>query len=85
MLTWASGPGNPGWVLGFTLTHRVASLMHGPHGAPSLHAAAQSPALLQVLKGQRSQVTRSELEPQERWEGQQRPKRGGAAGGMGVR
>lgn len=56
---WAGRP----WVLSPALTHGIAALLHGPHGAPSLHAATQSPALLQILKGQKSQVPRSELEP----------------------
>lgn len=50
-------------MLSPALTHGIAALLHGPHGAPSLHAATQSPALLQILKGQKSQVPRSELEP----------------------
>lgn len=48
--------GDPGGVLGPALTHGVAALLHGPNGAPSLHSAPQSPALLQILKGQRPQV-----------------------------
>lgn len=32
------------------LTHGVAALLHGTNATPSFHAAAQSPALLQVLK-----------------------------------
>lgn len=38
-----------------SLTHGVP-LLRGPNSAPSLHAAAQSPALFQILKGQWSQV-----------------------------
>lgn len=46
---------DPGWMLGPALTHGVTALLHGPNGAPSLHAAAQSPTLLQILKRQRPQ------------------------------
>lgn len=53
-------------MLSPALTHGVAALLHGPNGASPLHAAAQSPALLQILKGQRPQAMESELEPWER-------------------
>lgn len=54
------------WMLGPALTHGVAALPHGPHGAPSLQAAAQSPGLLQILKGPRPQAKESEPESRER-------------------
>ena len=57
--TWA---GRPRMGLSPALTHGVAALLHGPHGTPSLHAATQSPALLQILRRQRSQARRSERE-----------------------
>lgn len=78
------GREDPGWVPGPTLTHGVAAWLHGPHGTPSLHAASQSPALLQILKGQRSQVTGSELEPWERWRGSRDCSQVGAGMGCGV-
>lgn len=59
-------------------------MLHGSDGAPTLHSAVQSPALLQILKGQKSQVIGSELETWERWEGQQSPSGVGAGAGWGV-
>lgn len=74
---YAARPGDPEWVLGPALTHGVAALLHGPNGASSLHAATQSPALFQILKGQKPYVTGPQLEPWGRGKGSRGPRGAG--------